>query len=58
MPTSLSWVDHSAVERERMRKVLSLIHEKGTVVALGLAVVRDRFATRFFSGINNYQYAA
>jgi hypothetical protein len=55
MPSTLTWLDHDAAQRERMNRVLDLFGEKGTVDQLGFGGIRDAFSDRLFPGTSTIQ---
>jgi len=55
MPSTLTWLDHDATERERMNRVLALFQERTTVDELGLGGIRDSIADRLFPGTSTIQ---
>ena len=52
---TLTWLDLTAADRDRMRKVLDLFNEQGTVDELGLGTIRDVFADSLFPGTSTIQ---
>jgi hypothetical protein len=55
MPSTLTWLDHDATERDRMNRVLALFQERRTVDELGLGSIRDAIADRLFPGTSTIQ---
>lgn len=55
MPSTLTWLDHDAVARERSLRILALFQEKESRDELGLGAVRDAFADRLFPGTSTIQ---
>lgn len=55
MPSTLSWIDHDAAERERMQRVLRMFEEAGTQDQLGLGGIRDAISDRLFPGVSTVQ---
>ena len=51
----VSWLDLTSSDRERMRRVLSLFDEQGTVDEMGLGVLRDAFSDALFPGTSSIQ---
>ena len=51
----LAWADHTPSDRERMRRVLALFDEPGTIDEMGLGVVRDLFSDALFPGTSSIQ---
>jgi hypothetical protein len=58
MTNTFAWLDYSAQERKSMLEIVDLFREKGTVDELGLGVIRDAFADRFFPGTSTLQSRA
>ena len=54
----VAWIDFSAEERRRMIEVVSLFRERNTLDELGLGLVRDALADRFFPGTSTLQTRA
>jgi hypothetical protein len=55
MPSTLTWLDHDAIERDRMNRVLALFQERSTVDELGLGGIRDSLADLLFPGTSTIQ---
>lgn len=55
MPSSLTWIDHDSVARERSLRILSLFQEKESRDELGLGGIRDSFADQLFPGTSTIQ---
>lgn len=55
MTSSLSWVDFSPSDRERMQRALALFDESETRDELGLGSIRDAFADALFPGTSTIQ---
>jgi hypothetical protein len=55
MTSSLTWLDHDAAEQERMRRLLGLFEEQGTVDELGIGTIRDSIADQLFPGTSTIQ---
>lgn len=50
MDPTLTWLDLTASDRDKMRRVLDLFHEQGTVDEMGLGSLRDAFSDALFPG--------
>ena len=50
MTATLSWIDLTATDRDKVRRVLDLFNEQGTVDELGLGRLRDAFSDALFPG--------
>jgi len=50
MTSSLTWVDLTAADRDKVRRVLDLFNEQGTVDELGLGSLRDVLSNALFPG--------
>jgi broad specificity phosphatase PhoE len=46
----LAWIDLTADDRDKIRRVLNLFNERGTVDELGLGLLRDTFSDALFPG--------
>ncbi len=55
MEAALTWLDLTTADRDRMRRLLDLFSEKGTVDELGLGVVRDMISDALFPGTSTIQ---
>lgn len=55
MASSIGWLDQSEEQQRRMREVISLFAESGTVDELGIGVVRDAFSDLLFPGLSTVQ---
>ncbi len=55
MEPALTWLDLTTADRDRMRRLLDLFSEKGTVDELGLGVVRDMISDALFPGTSTIQ---
>jgi len=55
MEPSLTWLDFSSADREKMRRVLDLFKEQGTVDEMGLGTLRDALADALFPGTSTIQ---
>ena len=47
---SLTWLDLTATDRDKVRRVLDMFKEQGTVNELGLSSLRDLFLFLFRRG--------
>ena len=50
MAATLTWLDLTASDRDRMRQVLDLFKEQGTVDEMGLGRLRDALSEALFPG--------
>jgi hypothetical protein len=50
MQPQLTWIDLTATDRDKVRRVLDLFKEQGTVDELGLGSLRDVFSNALFPG--------
>ena len=55
MIPSLTWLDFTTDDRHRMRRVLDLFTEQGTVDELGLGTLRDALSDALFPGTSTLQ---
>lgn len=55
MNATLTWLDLTATDRDQMRRVLDLFHEKETIDEMGLGSLRDAFSNRLFPGTSTIQ---
>lgn len=55
MEPAFTWLDFTARDREKMRRVLDLFGEQGTVDELGLGTIRDALADALFPGTSSIQ---
>ncbi|NJK31264.1 MAG: hypothetical protein HC927_01970 [Deltaproteobacteria bacterium] len=55
MEPVLKWLDFTAADRDKMRRVLDLFDEKATVDELGLGTLRDALANALFPGTSSIQ---
>ena len=55
MQPTLTWVDLTASDRDRMRRVLDLFNEKGTLDEMGLGSLRDTVSDALFPGTSYIQ---
>ena len=55
MTATLTWLDLTASDRDRMRQVLDLFKEQGTVDEMGLGRLRDALSEALFPGTSTIQ---
>ena len=55
MDATLTWLDLTASDRDRMRQVLDLFKEQGTVDEMGLGSLRDAISETLFPGTSTIQ---
>ena len=55
MQPTLTWVDLTANDRDKMRRVLDLFNEKGTLDEMGLGSLRDAVSDALFPGTSYIQ---
>lgn len=55
MEPTITWLDLTARDRDRMRRVLDLFTEKGTTDEMGLGTLRDAFSNTLFPGTSSIQ---
>lgn len=55
MEPSLTWLDLTARDREKMRRVIDLFSEQGTIDEMGLGTIRDTFSDVLFPGTSSIQ---
>ncbi len=55
MATTLTWLDLTASDRDRMRQALDLFKEQGTVDEMGLGRLRDALSEALFPGTSTIQ---
>ena len=55
MSATLTWLDLTASDRDRMRQVLDLFTEQGTVDEMGLGSLRDALSEALFPGTSTIQ---
>ena len=55
MKPTLTWLDMTASDRDRMRRALDLFKEVGTVDELGLGTIRDHLSDALFPGTSSIQ---
>lgn len=53
MEPTLTWIDLTTGDRDRMRRVLDLFREQGTVDEMGLGSLRDALADALFPGTSS-----
>ena len=56
--TELGWIDFSSEDRDKVKQVLALATEKGTLDELGIGQIRDAFSDLLFPGISTLQTRA
>ena len=54
----LGWVDFSTEDRNKVFSVMNLLQEQGALDELGIGLIRDAFANRFFPGTSTIQTRA
>ena len=55
MSSTLTWIDHDSVARERTLRILALFQERESRDELGIGAIRDSFADRLFPGTSTIQ---
>lgn len=50
MTSTFGWLDYDEVARRRMREIVGLLQDAGSIDELGLGRMRDAFSERFFPG--------
>ena len=55
MPPTLTWIDLTASDRDKMRRVLDLFNEQGTLDEMGLGSLRDVLSDALFPGTSYIQ---
>lgn len=55
MPATLTWLDLTASDRDKMRRVLDLFNEQGTLDEMGLGNLRDAISDALFPGTSYIQ---
>lgn len=55
MQPALTWLDLTARDREKMRRVIDLFSEQGTIDEMGLGSIRDTFSDVLFPGTSSIQ---
>lgn len=58
MTSSIAWLDTSADEQRRVRELIALFSEKGTLDELGVGQIRDVFSNALFPGTSTIQTRA
>jgi hypothetical protein len=56
--SGIGWIDFSSDDRDRVRNVLALLKEKGTLDELGIGQVRDAYSDLLFPGFSTIQTRA
>lgn len=56
--SSISWLDSSADEQRRVREIVALFSDKGTLDELGIGQIRDAFSDTLFPGTSTIQTRA
>ncbi len=54
----IGWVDFSRSDRDKVKEVMNLLQEQGTVDEIGIGRIRDGFADLFFPGTSTVQTIA
>lgn len=55
MRSTLTWIDLTASDRDKMRRVLDLLKEQGTIDEMGLGSLRDILSDALFPGTSTIQ---
>ena len=55
MEPTLTWLDLTASDRDKMRRVLDLFNEQGTIDEMGLGSLRDTLSEALFPGTSTIQ---
>lgn len=55
---SLGWLDNNQAEQDKIKEMLSLLQEKGTLDEIGIGTIRDAFSNLLFPGITTIQTRA
>ena len=55
MEATLTWLDLTASDRDKMRRVLDLFKEQGTLDEMGLGTLRDTLSDALFPGTSSIQ---
>ena len=55
MDAALTWLDLTASDRDKMRQVLDMFKEQGTIDEMGLGTLRDAFSDALFPGTSTIQ---
>lgn len=50
MASTIAWLDTSAETQQRVRELIALFEEKGTLDELGIGQIRDVFSNALFPG--------
>ncbi len=58
MTSTIAWLDTSADEQRRVRELIALFSEKGTLDELGVGQIRDVFSNALFPGTSTIQTRA
>lgn len=58
MTSTISWLDTSADEQRRVRELIALFSESGTLDELGVGQIRDAFSDALFPGTSTIQTRA
>ena len=53
MEPTLTWLDLTSGDRDRMRRVLDLFNEQGTIDEMGLGSLRDALSDALFPGTSS-----
>ena len=53
MQPSLTWLDLTARDRDKMRRVIDLFSEQGTIDEMGLGTIRDTLSDVLFPGTSS-----
>lgn len=54
-PATLTWLDLTSGDRDKMRRVLNLFDEKDTLDEMGIGSLRDALANELFPGTSTLQ---
>ncbi|MBR4676820.1 MAG: hypothetical protein IKO99_02325 [Bacteroidales bacterium] len=54
----IGWIDFSDTDRKKALNVIALLNDEGAVDEIGIGIVRDAFADRFFPGTSTIQTRA
>lgn len=55
MEPTLTWIDLTTADRDKMRRVLDLFNEQGTIDEMGLGTLRDALSDALFPGTSSIQ---
>ena len=58
MTSSVSWLDHSEADQQRVRDLLQMFTDKATVDDLGFGTIRDAISNQLFPGTSVIQTRA